>query len=77
MTDRHRGARIDTWLADPAGLAAGLSCRLGGVLVAKVGPRVVLVGAGAGGLLTALALSIAVAILSRSGSPTAPSRGPG
>lgn len=42
------------------GLAAGLSYLVGGRLVEVVGPRPVFIGAGAGGLLTAAALAVAL-----------------
>jgi len=42
------------------GLAAGLSYLVGGRLVELVGPRPVFVGAGAGGLVTAVALAVAL-----------------
>lgn len=69
-------ARVFGVVYGSVGVAAGVSYLLGGALVGRLGPRVVLIGAGAGGLITTLILCGAITLLSRSGSPRAPWKGP-
>lgn len=58
---RQVRGRVFANLYGGVGVAAGVSYLVGGALVDVVGPRVVLVGAGAGGMVATVAVALAVA----------------